>query len=260
MAFAGSFLSQSTKFQLNILCNPRRKIPPARSSGRKMMLTATASRMDLPRLAEAAKLTVDTYIKSGMVLGLGSGRASGMVIQYLGQQLQEGALKDIVGLPTSVSSASEAAKAGIPLDQYADSSQIDFSFDDADIIEEGTLNAIIGRQTLQDGESILQEKSIVKAACNRAFIVTEEQYTRDLHGSIPVLVNSVNWMETAEEIDDLFLGDAEVWRRPTIGHAGPTGGDFPLVTSEGHNVLDVIFTSPILDLGTWPMFLLRYYY
>lgn len=43
---------------------------------------------------------MDTYIKSGMVLGLGSGRASGMVIQYLGQQVQEGALKDIVGLPT----------------------------------------------------------------------------------------------------------------------------------------------------------------
>lgn len=36
--------------------------------------------------------------------------------------------------------------------------QIDFSFDDADIIEEGTLNAVIGRQTLQGGESILQEK------------------------------------------------------------------------------------------------------
>lgn len=36
--------------------------------------------------------------------------------------------------------------------------QIDFSFDDVDIIEEGTLNAVIGRQTLQGGESILQEK------------------------------------------------------------------------------------------------------
>ncbi|GMP71528.1 hypothetical protein CsSME_00029889 [Camellia sinensis var. sinensis] len=56
-------------------------------------------------------------------------------------------------------------------------------------------------------------------------------------------------METAEEIEDLFLGDAEVWRRPSIGHAGPTGGDFPLITREGHNVLDVIFTSPILNLG-----------
>ncbi|KAF5947966.1 hypothetical protein HYC85_013923 [Camellia sinensis] len=56
-------------------------------------------------------------------------------------------------------------------------------------------------------------------------------------------------METVEEIEDLCLGDAEVCRRPSIGHAGPTGGDFPLITREGHNVLDVIFTLPILNLG-----------
>ena len=41
----------------------------------------------------------------------------------------------------------------------------------------------------------------------------------------------------------------KVWRRPSIGHAGPLGGDFPFVTREGHNVLDVIFTSPISSLG-----------
>jgi len=41
----------------------------------------------------------------------------------------------------------------------------------------------------------------------------------------------------------------KVWRRPAIGQAGPLGGDFPLVTGEGHNVLDVIFTSPIQSLG-----------
>ncbi|XP_028794497.1 probable ribose-5-phosphate isomerase 4, chloroplastic [Neltuma alba] len=47
----------------------------------------------------------------------------------------------------------------------------------------------------------------------------------------------------------MFLGDAEVWRRPSIGQAGPLGGDFPLVTKEGHNLLDVIFTSPIESLA-----------
>lgn len=35
-----------------------------------------------------------------------------------------------------------------------------------------------------------------------------------------------------------------------MGHADPTGGNFPLVTKEGHNVLDIIFTSPIPNLGT----------
>ncbi|XP_038987865.1 probable ribose-5-phosphate isomerase 4, chloroplastic isoform X2 [Phoenix dactylifera] len=201
-----------------------------------------------PDLLQAAKLTVDNYVRSGMVVGLGSGHASGLAIQYLGKRMREGALKDIVGIPMSVSSASEAAKSGIPLDHYEDNLQIDFAFDDADIIEEGTLNAVIGRQKLDGGESIIQKKSIVKTASKLAFIVSDKQYTRDLDGSVPVLVNCGNWMETAEEIDDLFLGDAEVWRRPTSGHAGPLGGNFPLVTKEGHHILDVIFTSPILDL------------
>ncbi|KAK9267407.1 hypothetical protein L1049_009832 [Liquidambar formosana] len=217
---------------------------------RRNFMTATrASLTDDTGLFEAAKHTVDTFVKSGMVIGLGSGNASGMAIQYLGRQLRAGALKDIVGIPTSVASASDAAKAGIPLDHYEDSSHIDFAFDDADIVEEGTLIAVIGRRKLQEEESIIQEKSILKSADKLVFIVTENQYKGGLDGSIPVLVQSLNWLETAEEIDDLFLGDAEVWRRPSIGHAGPLGGDFPLVTREGHNVLDLIFTSPILNLA-----------
>lgn len=50
-------------------------------------------------LLQAAKHTVDAYVKSGMVVGLGSGQASGMAIQYLGRLLRAGALKDIVGVP-----------------------------------------------------------------------------------------------------------------------------------------------------------------
>ncbi|EOY25598.1 NagB/RpiA/CoA transferase-like superfamily protein isoform 2 [Theobroma cacao] len=184
---------------------------------RKRKPATSCSLSEASPLFRAAKHTIDAYVKSGMVIGLGSGQASGMAIEYLGQQLRAGALKDLVGIPTSVVSASEAAKAGIPLGEYENSSQIDFAFDDVDIIEERTLISVIGRRRLQGEESIIQEK--------------------------------LNWLETAEEIDDLFLGDAEVWRRPSIGHADPLGGDFPLVTREGHSVLDVIFTSPIASLA-----------
>lgn len=34
-----------------------------------------------------------------MVVGLGSGHASGLAIQYLGRRMRDGALKDIVGIP-----------------------------------------------------------------------------------------------------------------------------------------------------------------
>ncbi|XP_027183595.1 probable ribose-5-phosphate isomerase 4, chloroplastic isoform X2 [Coffea eugenioides] len=201
-----------------------------------LSIVTRSSLSDNSALLQAAKHTVDSYVKSGMVVGFGAGHASDLAIHYLGQQLKAGALKDIVGTPTCVGSASVAAK-------------IDVAFSDADVIEEVTLSAIIGRRKMMGEESIIQEKTILGAAEKLVFIVTEKQYRSDLDGSIPVLIQSFNWMETAEEIDDLFLGDAEVWRRPSVGYAGPLGGDFPMVTKEGHNVLDLIFTSPIISLA-----------
>ncbi|GMP68896.1 hypothetical protein CsSME_00028349 [Camellia sinensis var. sinensis] len=85
----------------------------------------------------------------------------------------------------SVGSANEAAKAGIPLDHYQDTSQIDFAFNDADIIEERTLISVIGRQRLQWEESVIQEKNTLKATEKLVFIVTEKQYKSGLEGSIP---------------------------------------------------------------------------
>ncbi|KAL3376778.1 hypothetical protein AABB24_003283 [Solanum stoloniferum] len=228
------------------------------SSTKKQAYNFTSSRKSLHRfvirstlsddLFLAAKHTVDSYVKNGMVVGLGSGHASTLAIQYLGQKLRAGTIKDVTAIPTCVSSASEAAKAGIPMEQYDDSFKINLAFDEADIMEEETLAAIVGRRKLQGDDSIIKEKTILEAADQLIFIIKEKQFKGGVEGSIPVLIKSVNWLETAEEIDDLFLGDAEVWRRPAIGYAGPLGGDFPLVTKEGHNILDVIFTSPMESL------------
>ncbi|CAJ2662627.1 unnamed protein product [Trifolium pratense] len=251
MASIASSSSLSKGFLLHSLT------PQLNSRGRRKIFRPNFVRImptrscldDTSSLLQAAKYTVDTYVKSGMVVGLGSGHASGMAIQHLGRQLRHGNLKDIVGIPMSVASASEAAKAGIPMDTYQSSSQIDFAFDDADGVEEGTFVSIIGRRKLQSEESIIQEKSILNDANKLVFIIEENQYKGHLEGSIPVLIQSLNWLAIAEEIDDMFLGDAEVWRRSSIGQVDPLGGDFPLVTKEGHNVLDVIFTSPIPNLA-----------
>ncbi|KAL2341613.1 hypothetical protein Fmac_009553 [Flemingia macrophylla] len=246
-------MASSSTFSTRLLLHSPTSLICRRSRPRFLRMLTRSCLDDSSALLRAAEYTVDTYVKNGMVVGLGSGHASGMAIQHLGRQLRTGNLKDIVGIPMSVASASEAAKAGIPLDTYKDSSQIDFAFDDADAVEEGTLVAIIGRRKLQGDESIIQEKSILNAASKLVFIIEDTQYKDGLEGSIPVLIQSLNWLATAEEIDDMFLGDAEVWRRPCIGQAGPLGGDFPLVTREGHNVLDVIFTSPIESLGKFCM-------
>eukprot|EP00249_Psilotum_nudum_P008360 c21222_g2_i1 orf=348-1250(-) len=196
-------------------------------------------------LEDASKQTVDYFVRNGMTVGLGTGRGSCMAIVYLGQKLRAGGLRDVRGVPMSSFSAAEAAKAGIPLFPFEEGSKIDFAFTDADVVQEGTLFAVIGRKGVPGRESIIKEKAIASLANQFAFIIDEPKFAEQLDGAVPVLIEQDNWIETAEEIDDLFLGDAEVWRRPTFGEAGPLGGDFPLITAEGHFVLDLIFTSPI---------------
>ncbi|KAK6797126.1 hypothetical protein RDI58_004828 [Solanum bulbocastanum] len=198
----------------------------------------------------AAKHTVDSYVKNGMVVGLGSGHASTLAIQYLGQKLRAGTVKDVTAISTQTPCYVVFTR---PVPTSTSLLEcIDIAFDEADIMEEETLAAIVGRRKLQGDDSIIKEKTILEAADQLIFIIKEKQFKGGVEGSIPVLIKSVNWLETAEEIDDLFLGDAEVWRRPAIGYAGPLGGDFPLVTKEGHNILDVIFTSPMESLGISP--------
>ncbi|KAF2552681.1 hypothetical protein F2Q68_00035740 [Brassica cretica] len=232
--------ASSTPFSLSSAVFTRR---------RSFRVSATLSREPSP-LLRAAHHTVDSYVESGMVIGLGSGEASDLAIRYLGHQLRSGSIQGVVGVPMSARSASEAAKYGVPLKHFRDDFQIDFAFHDADAVEEGTLVSVIGRRrTTQEDDYILRQKSIVKAADEAVFMVKDEQYKSGLEGSIPVLVRSLNWLAIAEEIDDLYLGDAEVWRRASVGDAGPLGGDFPIVTSDGHNILDVIFTTPIPSLA-----------
>eukprot|EP00271_Cylindrocystis_brebissonii_P006735 TRINITY_DN1951_c0_g1_i1.p1 TRINITY_DN1951_c0_g1~~TRINITY_DN1951_c0_g1_i1.p1 ORF type:complete len:350 (+),score=43.35 TRINITY_DN1951_c0_g1_i1:228-1277(+) len=199
-------------------------------------------------LREAAIQMVDLFVKPGMVVGLGSGHVSQLAIEYIGMQLARKTLQGISGVPSCASSAALAAQAGIPLATLDGVPKVDFAFTDADLVQEGTLFGVVGRRPAVPGcDSILNEKAIASAAEKFAFLVREKQFVEKLTGAIPILIRSEEWLDIAEEIDDTFLGEAEVWRRPATGTAGPMGGDFPLVTPEGHFIVDLIFNEPIED-------------
>ncbi|EMS53799.1 Ribose-5-phosphate isomerase A [Triticum urartu] len=211
--------------------------------GRPSVACAAAADADVVRLFDAAKLTVDEFVKSGMVVGLGSGAASGLAVQYLGTRLRRGSLTGIVGIPSSVICASEAEKAGIKVGSHEEGAQRAHS-----LLSSGAgkpkadsllsykrryfcyVNYIIISSSYMQLLIGLEPQGIVESADKVAFIIDNDKYVNGIEGSIPVLVKSV-------------------WRRPSIGTAGPSGGDFPLVTKEGHHILDVIFTTPIQDLG-----------
>ena len=58
-------------------------------------------------LLQAAWRAVD-YVKSGMVVGLGTGSTAAFAVDRIGQLLKDGELKDIVGVPTSIRTYEQA--------------------------------------------------------------------------------------------------------------------------------------------------------
>lgn len=48
------------------------------------------------------------YVKSGMVVGLGTGSTAAFAVDRIGELLKSGELKDIVGVPTSVRTFEQA--------------------------------------------------------------------------------------------------------------------------------------------------------
>ena len=71
--------------------------------------------------------------------------------------------------------------------------------------------------------------------------------------TLPVLVAATeDWETSAEELDDAFLGDAQVWRRPAAGPGGPEGGVNPrggvdpfLTPDGGATIVDVVFETQL---------------
>ena len=75
------------------------------------------------------------YVGDGMVLGLGTGSTNAYFLDMLGERLQSGALRDIVGVPTSEGTAARARELGIPLSTLADHPRLDLVVDGADEVD-----------------------------------------------------------------------------------------------------------------------------
>lgn len=62
--------------------------------------------------------SIDNYVKSGMVVGLGTGSTAKYAVERLGAKLSAGELRDIVAIPTSDATATQARLLKIPLGEH----------------------------------------------------------------------------------------------------------------------------------------------
>ncbi|XP_020688063.1 probable ribose-5-phosphate isomerase 3, chloroplastic, partial [Dendrobium catenatum] len=72
------------------------------------------------------------YVKSGMVLGLGTGSTAAFVVSEISDLLSSGKLSDIIGVPTSKRTFEQAKSLGIPLSTLAEHPRLDLAIDGAD--------------------------------------------------------------------------------------------------------------------------------
>ncbi|WOK92510.1 hypothetical protein Cni_G01201 [Canna indica] len=159
--------------------------------------------LSLDELKRVAAHRAVEQVESGMVLGLGTGSTAAHALDRIGDLLRCGALRDIVGIPTSEWAAARAAAAGIPLSDLNAHPVIDLSIDGADEVDPA-LNLVKGR-----GGSLLREKMVEGASRRFIVIVDESKLVPRIGASglaVPVEVIPFGWALTLRCLRSLFDG------------------------------------------------------
>ena len=164
-------------------------------------------------------------VRTGMVVGLGTGSTAAFAIEELGRRVREEKLA-ITGVPTSWSAAELAKRAGIDVRSVNDVAQLDLALDGAD--EVGPELVLIKG----GGAAHTLEKIVATAAARFVVLVDETKLVRRLGDTFPV---------PAEVIEDAL---PLVRRRLEAMGAVVTQREG--VTELGNRILDARF-GPIED-------------
>ncbi|QCE35482.1 ribose 5-phosphate isomerase A [Acetobacteraceae bacterium] len=133
----------------------------------------------------AARAAVESFVRSGMTLGLGTGSTSDFVLEEIGTRLKDGRLNNIKGIPTSFATEMLAKKYGIEIVSLAEYPTPEVAIDGADQVLLGTLSLIKGH-----GGALLREK-IIAAAAEKFVVVADSSKKTDFLGrncAVPVEV------------------------------------------------------------------------
>ncbi|MFB6310788.1 MAG: ribose-5-phosphate isomerase RpiA [Salinirussus sp.] len=161
-------------------------------------------------------------VSDGAVVGLGTGSTAASAIRRLGQRIDAGL--DVRGVPTSIGAASIARKVGVPVVSLADATP-DIAIDGADQIS--------GCDVIKGGGGAHAREKVVAAAADRFVVVVDKRKQAEaLSLPVPLEVLEPAIPPVREAVCDLG-GSA------SVREAG--GKDGPVVTDNGHPVLDADF-------------------
>ncbi|CAH8337386.1 unnamed protein product [Eruca vesicaria subsp. sativa] len=161
----------------------------------------TPSNLTQDELKKRAAYKAVEYVKSGMVVGLGTGSTAKHAVARIAELLRQGKLQNIIGIPTSTTTHEQAVSLGIPLSDLDSHPVVDLSIDGADEVDP-SLNLVKGR-----GGSLLREKMVEGASKKFVVIVDDSKLVPHLGGSglaVPVEVVPFCCDFTRGKLEELF--------------------------------------------------------
>ena len=177
---------------------------------------------------EAAHAAGKRYVRSGMVVGLGTGSTATFAVRRIGELVASGELRDIRGVPTSAKTTALANELGITLATLSEA-RPRFTIDGADEISP-ELALIKGR-----GGALLREKIVAASSEEGLIVIADPSKLVDAlgEGPLPVEIDSFGWENTLEALASLGC-------EPELRMDWTDPGR-PFVTDGGHYTADCTF-------------------
>jgi ribose 5-phosphate isomerase A len=167
-------------------------------------------------------------VKSDSIVGLGTGSTTAYAIEYIGDRLSKGEIKNIVGVPTSFQAEVLAKKYGIPLTTLDAIDRIDIAIDGADEVDPN-------KNLIKGGGAAHTREKVVDSLAELFIVVVDSGKLVEQLGStflLPVEVIPMAVTPAMRAIEKLG-GKPEL--RMGVKKAGP------VVTDQGNLVIDVKF-------------------
>src|SRR5262245_3797747 len=146
--------------------------------------------MDTDAQKRAAAARALEFVRPGMRLGLGSGTTAKHFVELLAERIRTGL--DVIAVPTSDTTRSDAERLGVPLTSLDETPQLDLTVDGADEIAPD-LSLIKG-----GGGALLWEKIVASASAHVVVIADRSKIVTTL-GRFPVPIEVVPFGLTATE-------------------------------------------------------------
>ncbi len=184
---------------------------------------------------QAAEYTVDNFVKSDMLIGLGEGSTAIFALQHLADLLKKKRLYNIKGIASSINIENKAKEHNIPLLPISEVLSIDITIDGADEVDP-ELNLIKG-----GGGALLREKEIAHKSKREIIVVDDSKLSKKLgtKWAVPIEIIPSSQESLTEYLST--LGAEPVLRKTISGEI--------YYTEHGNLIFDANF-GPIDDLSS----------